>query len=70
LRREAIHEEVDVISMLLMIFVVAILAATLAAARQAHHRHARLERDNLAMRIEFDRHREILHSVLRELQNL
>jgi uncharacterized membrane protein len=60
---------VDVIAMFLMISVVAILGATLVAARQARHRHARLQRDNRAMRIELDRHRETLHSILRELQN-
>ncbi|HEX6097383.1 MAG TPA: hypothetical protein VF432_13725 [Thermoanaerobaculia bacterium] len=57
------------ISLALMISVAVLLAVTLAAVRQARRRQTRLERDNRAMRLELDRHRETVQSILRELQN-
>jgi len=57
------------ISTLLMISVVVILGVTLAAARASRRRQAQLQRDNQAMLIELDRHRQTLHSILRELAN-
>jgi type II secretory pathway pseudopilin PulG len=57
------------ISLILMISVAVILAVTLGAARQSRQRQNRLERDHRAMQQELERHREVVHSILRELQN-
>jgi hypothetical protein len=49
--------------------VVLVLAVALEAARRSRYRQAGLERENEAMQRELERHRQAVHSILRELQN-
>ena len=57
------------ISSILMSAVVALLAITFIVARRTRLRQSQLERDNHAMQRELERHRQTVHSILRELQN-
>lgn len=57
------------ISMVLMMFVAVLLTVTLGAARRSRFHQNRLERDNRAMQLELERHREAARSILRELEN-
>jgi len=58
-----------VISTIVMVAVVVLLAFTLAAARRSWQRQLELERANETMQRELQRHRDTVHSILRELQN-
>jgi hypothetical protein len=58
-----------VIATVLLVSVAALLAIAFGAARQSRQRQTRLERDNDAMKLELERHRQTAQSILRELQN-
>jgi hypothetical protein len=55
--------------MILMISVAVLLTITLGAVRRALRRQILLEHDNRAMALEIERHRKIVESILRELQD-
>ncbi|HKO59254.1 MAG TPA: hypothetical protein VJ276_25535 [Thermoanaerobaculia bacterium] len=57
------------ISILLMVSVAVLLAVVLVLARRTGQRQTRLELENRAMQVELDRHRDVAHSILRELQS-
>jgi hypothetical protein len=57
------------ISTAVLISVAVLLAVTLGASRRSRRRQVQLERDNHAMQVELERHRQTVHSILRELQN-
>lgn len=56
------------ISTTLLLLVVGLLATALGALRRSHRRQTRLEHDHRAMRLELERHRQTVQSILRELQ--
>jgi type II secretory pathway pseudopilin PulG len=58
-----------VISTIVMIAVVVLLSLALGAARRSWQRQLALQRENETMLRELQRHRDTVHSILRELQN-
>ena len=57
------------IASILMACVVALLAFVLGAVRHSRNHQVQLESDNRRMKLELERHRETVQSILRELQN-